>query len=91
MNEGLEQAKPEIKYSKELLRLKIDVQLAVMMLFLGDNIHNQEMADKWITDYSSKFREIFERRILKESDFLNKCESDKEEVVRKIFEELQGV
>ena len=68
-----------------IMHLKNFIQLGLMHYY-GIEHNENEKAAKWIDDFSSKFNNIFQRRIETEKDFLDRC--DKESLV--VIEEIAG-
>ena len=78
-----------IEYTKEVLRVKMDIQRAVISHFCGGDVHNTDKVNTWIQQFSSKFREIFEYSLKQDPDFLNRAEREQEVVVLEIVTLLE--
>jgi hypothetical protein len=89
---GIEGEK-RIVYNHETLLLKSTLQKGVIEFFCGEDTHNGEYnakVSKWIEEYSKKFREIFERRLIEEIDFVERCTDSVGTVAIEIAKEIKG-
>ena len=84
----------EIVYDRETLGFKSLIQRKVMELFCGPRIIDNEAYNatltQWVENYSKDFREIFERRILSESNFRDRCKEEPDTLAKEIADEIKN-
>jgi len=94
-----------IHYDRELLKVKMEIQRAVIVEFCKDIPDGEAVEEyegsffprkeiaflKWTEEYSSGFREIFERRLRQEDDFLLKYSAGPSQIVAEIVKELKEI
>jgi hypothetical protein len=78
-----------IEYDRKTLGLKMKIQRAVISVFCEGDTHDEKRVKKWIMDNSQDFREIFERRMINEADFLERCEHSPNQIVNEIVDQLK--
>lgn len=83
----------EVVYDRETLGFKSLIQRKVMEIFCGSRISEDEKYNaklvQWVEAYSKKFREVFERRIMSESDFRDRCKENPDTLAQEIAEEIK--
>lgn len=87
--EHIPSGQTSIEYTKELLHMKMEVQRAVIEYFCEGDIHNTQKVEAWIQEFSSSFREIFERKVRDDKSFIERIRFHKDEVVQEIIQELE--
>ena len=59
-----------------------------IILRLCDDPQNNESKGKWIFEYGQDFSDAFERRRVAESDFIERCISERDQVVEELIGEV---
>lgn len=84
----------EIVYDRETLGFKSLIQRKVMEIFCGPRLSEDEeytaKLTDWVEKHSKDFREIFERRIISESDFRDRCHNDPDTLAQEIADEIKN-
>ncbi len=79
-----ESPRPEIKFENGLLKIKMDLQRAVMISMLGeifetaDHDEKNKIGNIWIDEFSNEFRKLFVRSVQQDPDFASKLKESKE-------------
>ena len=76
----------KISYSAEEMRAKANLQVALMLLLLGDGATTEEK-DNWINTNSEKFRIIFEER-KSDPEFLRRSTEEPQNLAQELVKEF---
>jgi putative heme degradation protein len=78
-----------VEYTRDVFAIKMSIQRGVMQVFLG-NTSSTESKDEWINSYSSKFRNLFEQKMVDQT-FLERAKTNLEATVDEFVAELRKV
>lgn len=67
---------------------RMGVEMAIAKHELGEDF--ETLTGEWVLANSEPIKIIFNRRALKETDFLNRCTLETEKVAKEISDELNG-